>query len=200
MSKKILSIVITFIVLIILGLSVYLISKYFIKEKTISKFNPFNKAKKKNAKPIKKTFIVPKTAKQKTPNLKIKKKSKIKVTNPDEILINSKKPEKIEIFSPYFLQKTFENLKITNWKEAVVLNYEKEKKDNLFDNNFKIKNASFQNDIFQKLLLEAIAKKLDFEDLLITFEYFDDFTKIKVTIAFHQKPNIFINKYYQIKT
>lgn len=67
-------------------------------------------------------------------------------------------------------------------------------------NDYQIVDFALEPDVFQKLLINQIAKKINFADLKITFAYSRDFKKVKVKTVFKDKTTVSKTLFYQLET
>lgn len=208
---KIISCIIFAFVTALIGVFAYLITTHFLASKKpvfkVQKFKPLLPKQDKNIqKPDKNKKIKVKSQLSK----KFKKSSKtvikpISPTPPPKILViqqkkkvtvSNSKSNVFDVYSQAFLQKALNDLQIMNWKESVMLIYE----------NSVAKLQSFHpkpkwnEEVFPKLFIQAVAKKIDFVDLKFTFAFFHTNNQVVIKIAFAEKPHIFIVKRYQINT
>lgn len=107
----------------------------------------------------------------------------------------------LEPLSKALLNRALQNIDLKAWKTTVQLKYQDVGNKKWFEvtNDYQIVDFLLDPDLFQKMILEAVAKRINFADLIITFNYDDDLKGVAIEIAFAKKTTVTKTLYYRLE-
>lgn len=98
------------------------------------------------------------------------------------------------------LDRALAQMQLKNWKKAVEIEYAPNQNQPAIDpvNNYQIVNFKLIPDAFQKMIIAAIAQRINFTDLIVTFNYQTDYKAVAVKVALKNDKNITKTLNYQL--
>ncbi len=180
MWKKMISFLIVFLILGFFTFFGYLIvSRYFLPKKTEIKSEDIKLSEKKVA--TKEEDWTTKTIIEKEQTL-------------DEVFDSD---EEKWVVNKKLLTQVVQKLNLSGWKETVIPSYKKDDSAKNV-NDYQLDDFAIQTDSFERMVLEQIAKKINFADLVVTFTYYQGFKQVKIKVAFKAREDIFATINYQL--
>ena len=126
-----------------------------------------------------------------------------KVTAKEEVVVEKELPKSVTppLLSAELLEKALADMQIKNWKDAIQLKYGPNQGSKIIDpqNNYQIVDFVLIPDLFQKMVIKEVAKRINFADLIISFVYHKDLKKVKVKIVFKEEITINQTLYFQVQ-